>query len=417
LTPFKITYKTLNAEIYSRNFDAPGADFVAGQTTVAEFTHFENIDKTKRKVGDKHYEMANHLGNVLNVVTDRKVGNVAMTGYEADIVSYSDYSPFGMQMPGRNGNTSEYKYGFNGMEKDDEIKNVEGSSYDFGARIYDPRVGRWLSVDPLESKYPSLSPYSFAGNNPILFVDPNGEDILIHYLDEEGNDVYYTYGSGLKLPRDKYVRATVRSLDKIQRRGGDKYGIIEHYTKSDDHDILVYLPENMETTININMPNRVSLVFWHPQMGILSDDGARQNPASGLMHELAEAYYAEVDQDGRVGELLEILNNQTWSKGEWAIKLDEYETKQKEASGEYDTYSDMWIIQNVEPTFDDAFNQNSRKTHSGVVSYTNRIFSNNGKTKEERGGIVPRDKYNAARRETVVRAVADKVIQHRSRGV
>jgi RHS repeat-associated protein len=45
-----------------------------------------------------------------------------------------------------------YRFGFNGQEKDDEVK-VEGNSLDFGARIYDSRLGRWLSLDPLQAKY------------------------------------------------------------------------------------------------------------------------------------------------------------------------------------------------------------------------------------------------------------------------
>jgi len=66
-----------------------------------------------------------------------------------------------------------YRYGFNNMEKDDEIKG-SGNSYDFGARLYDPRVGRWLSVDPLERTYPMVSPYVFANNVPTIYNDPDG---------------------------------------------------------------------------------------------------------------------------------------------------------------------------------------------------------------------------------------------------
>ncbi len=84
-----------------------------------------------------------------------------------------DYYPFGMLLPNRHEDAGEYRYGFNGMEKDDEIKG-EGNSYDFGARIYDPRVGRWLVRDPLASKYPSVSPYNSFSNNPIINVDPDG---------------------------------------------------------------------------------------------------------------------------------------------------------------------------------------------------------------------------------------------------
>jgi RHS repeat-associated protein len=64
------------------------------------------------------------------------------------------------------------------MEKDDEVKGG-GNSYDFGARMYDGRVGRWWSVDPLAAKYPSLSTYNFVNNNPIIFIDINGEDFVI----------------------------------------------------------------------------------------------------------------------------------------------------------------------------------------------------------------------------------------------
>jgi RHS repeat-associated protein len=64
-----------------------------------------------------------------------------------------------------------YRYGFNGMEKDDEVKGV-GNSYDFGARIYDPRLGLWGSLDGMAKPY--LTPYNFCSNNPLIFFDPNG---------------------------------------------------------------------------------------------------------------------------------------------------------------------------------------------------------------------------------------------------
>jgi RHS repeat-associated protein len=79
-----------------------------------------------------------------------------------------------MLVPNRHGSSDSYRYGFNGKEKDDEIKG-EGNSIDFGARIYDPRIGRWLSPDPKESKYPSMSPYIAFNNNPLIYDDPTGE--------------------------------------------------------------------------------------------------------------------------------------------------------------------------------------------------------------------------------------------------
>lgn len=71
-----------------------------------------------------------------------------------------------------------YRFGFNSMEKDDETYG-EGNAYDFGSRIYDARKGSWLSVDPLQMKYPSLTPYHFTGNNPIIHIDKDGKDYEI----------------------------------------------------------------------------------------------------------------------------------------------------------------------------------------------------------------------------------------------
>lgn len=62
------------------------------------------------------------------------------------------------------------------MEKDSEVKG-NGNSYDFGARIYDPRIGRWLVLDPLSYKYPTLSPFVYVANSPMSFVDKDGESI------------------------------------------------------------------------------------------------------------------------------------------------------------------------------------------------------------------------------------------------
>ncbi|AYN03741.1 hypothetical protein [Flavobacterium sp. 140616W15] len=73
-------------------------------------------------VGDKEYELSNHLGNVVSVISDRSIFNTNGT-FSPDVLSYSDYYPFGMQVPNRHGNTNEYHYGFQGQEKDDEINS------------------------------------------------------------------------------------------------------------------------------------------------------------------------------------------------------------------------------------------------------------------------------------------------------
>ncbi len=80
-----------------------------------------------------------------------------------------------MLIPGRHANTSDYRYGFEGQELDNELKG-EGNSYTTTFRQYDPRIARWMSVDPVFTKYPSFSPYNGFNNNPILYKDPKGDD-------------------------------------------------------------------------------------------------------------------------------------------------------------------------------------------------------------------------------------------------
>ena len=89
-----------------------------------------------------------------------------------------------MLMPGRRFSNSTYRYGFNGKENDNDIKG-EGNEQDYGMRIYDSRIGKFLSVDPFTPKFPWYTPYQFAGNKPILFIDIDGleeADISKKYL-------------------------------------------------------------------------------------------------------------------------------------------------------------------------------------------------------------------------------------------
>ena len=101
-------------------------------------------------VGNRLYELSNHLGNVLSVVSDKVIPfpNQNMTPgsyflfFIPDIRQSTDYSPFGVTLQGRNftaNGTEKLRYAFNGMEKDDEVKGA-GNSYDFGARLYDSRL-------------------------------------------------------------------------------------------------------------------------------------------------------------------------------------------------------------------------------------------------------------------------------------
>lgn len=92
----------------------------------------------------------------------------------ADVVNAQYYYPFGSAMKTWKADGEDYRFGFSGMENDNEAKG-DGNSYTTEFRQYDPRIGRWLSPDPLMAQFPSWSPYVYAFDNPILMNDPDGD--------------------------------------------------------------------------------------------------------------------------------------------------------------------------------------------------------------------------------------------------
>ena len=87
--------------------------------------------------------------------------------------------------PGRHANSGEYRYGFTGLEKDDEILG-SGNFYPFSGNSYDPRIARRWNLDPLFDEIPGLSPYAYSLNNPVVFKDPDGELPILPLLLKAG---------------------------------------------------------------------------------------------------------------------------------------------------------------------------------------------------------------------------------------
>jgi len=142
--------------------------------------------RVNRVLGYRHYEMTDHLGNVLATVLDRKTGVDTGTSsthyayYNPDISTSQDYYPYGMRMLQRHNEVNDtlYRFGFNGQIKDNEIAGT-GNHYDYKYRGYDSRLGRFWSVDPLASSYPWNSTYGFAENDVIRAIDLEGAERLI----------------------------------------------------------------------------------------------------------------------------------------------------------------------------------------------------------------------------------------------
>jgi RHS repeat-associated protein len=125
------------------------------------------------------YQYKDHLGNV-RLSYDRTLA----------IKEESNYYPFGMKHEGYNAVKIgvENKYKYNGKELQDE--SIGGSQlnwYDYGARNYDPALGRWINIDPLAEKKFDFTPYRYAYNNPMKFIDPDGMLEDDYGVDKDGN--------------------------------------------------------------------------------------------------------------------------------------------------------------------------------------------------------------------------------------
>jgi hypothetical protein len=128
------------------------------------------LTKSGRVLGEKLFQLTNHLGNVLAVVSDKKILNSDGT-YSADVMSTSDFYPFGMMMPGRSYKPDIFRYGFNNHEKDNEVSGI-GNHISWGNYGYDSRLARRWGLDPVDQIF--MSNYSVLGNSPIWYFDPDG---------------------------------------------------------------------------------------------------------------------------------------------------------------------------------------------------------------------------------------------------
>lgn len=246
-------------------------------------------DYHTRRLNNKQYELNDHLGNVRAVVTDLKLStyvNNAPTNYEPYMVSLSNYYPFGMDMPDRVWSASgKYRYGFNGKEKDSEGE-WGATGYDYGFRIYNPSIGKFLSVDPLTRSYPMLTPYQFASNSPVANIDVDGLEGYWYIYAGVGG--YGKTVQKISIGSAEAVESTVTNLYNFVRRDAWK---AETWKQGG-----LFLEEVMLSSspyTNTNTP-RLDASVKKLEDDVINGDGyTRSKFATGLVLDIALGYVSD----------------------------------------------------------------------------------------------------------------------------
>ena len=189
------------------------------------------------------------------------------TTFVPDVESYNDYYPFGMLVPRRN-SSDNYRYGFQGQEKDDEIKGDKGNSLNYTFRMHDPRVGRFFAVDPLASKYPHNSTYAFSENRVIDGVELEGLEFDKYRMDY-GVKINFQLDNSIKIKATLYTAIT-----------NDKHGFGVNLVNNNGSMIInaAYVPKiNFNISSNNNKINLTGNVAGNPFNLSVS------NPSSNLL--------------------------------------------------------------------------------------------------------------------------------------
>jgi hypothetical protein len=214
-------------------------------------------------------------------------------------------------------------------------------------RIQPYITSRWMSPDPLAEKYWEWSPYNYCADNPIVYLDPNGEEIWIYYGTGEddryqykNNQLYNTAGEMVDIDKieNAFVLSTFETLNGLISSGADELGIINTLANDDK------LTNIFETSWDEK--NRYDgSVHWSAEGGIVTDDGGRQSPALGLIHELGESYVDKYDP-------LEVKKPTTSNEEEWLNYAEWHEN-----AGKYGNKTDEFIIKKIEAPAIDALNK------------------------------------------------------------
>jgi RHS repeat-associated protein len=195
------------------------------------------------------YYISDHLGNNRILFADLDGDGSVNTN---EVLQENHYYAFGMEMEGDwQGTTSvpDQRYRYNGKELNEDL-----GLYDYGARWYDPAIGRWGQVDPSGEQYLSHSPYNYTLNNPIIYIDPDGRKV--EYGDNVSKADKKAFKRRVKLLRkqSKTFKALWKDLKKSKHTHTISFTDTDSVTSTQMKDIDGYREgESRGTNILVNL--------------------------------------------------------------------------------------------------------------------------------------------------------------------
>jgi len=258
-----------------------------GDGSLDYILHPEGVVRATGQGLSPEYFLKDHLGSTRVVFN----GNGA-------VLQATDYYAFGMEHTPK-AKENENRYLYNGKELQDETfaGGVKLGWYDYGARFYDPEIGRWHVIDNKADKYYSWSPYVYAINDPVKFTDPDGNDIYIWYPGDDGKQTSFRFNgtNGASAPSNGYVQNVLKAYNyDVKNGGGDN--LKEAATNPDIQvSVTESTVENGDYSTNIN---GFEYVFWNPNEGLLTEEGVVLSPATMLEHETDHAVNSAKNSEG-----------------------------------------------------------------------------------------------------------------------